>query len=178
MEWNQSDIIKACRKQNKKAQKALFQRYSKQFYGLCLRYVNNREVAEEVLMDAFMDIFKNIKKYKTKSFEAWMKSIVVHKSIDYYRKHKNDPMFSDVDTDYAGGLSNPQTNDVEMDELLKMLYTLPSGYRMVFNLFAIEGYQHKEIAKQLGISESTSKTQFLKAKQKLQIIMEKGGYHG
>jgi len=178
MEWNQSDIIKACRKQNKKAQKSLCQRYRKQFYGLCLRYVNNREVAEEVLMDAFMDIFKNIKKYKTKSFEAWMKSIVVPKSIDYYRKHKNDPMFSDADHAISGELSNMQTNDVEMDELLKMLYSLPAGYRMVFNLFAIEGYQHKEIAKKLGISESTSKTQFLKAKQKLQVMMEKGGYRG
>lgn len=178
MEWDQNEIIEACKKQDEQAQLALFQRYKKQFFGLCMRYVNHKEVAEEVLMDAFIDIFKNIKRYQEKSFESWMKSIVVHKSIDYYRKHKNDPIFSESTFELEKQASSLSYSKVETDDLFKMLHSLPSGYKMVFNLYAIEGYQHTEIAKKLGITVSTSKTQLFKAKQKLQEMLEKGGYHG
>ncbi len=178
MEWNQSEIIEACKKQDEQAQMALFHRYRRQFHGLVLRYVNHKEVAEEVLMDAFIIIFSRIKVYKDQSFESWMKSIVVHKSIDYYRKHKNDPIFTDIDSEESLGSTNNGTSKIETEDLLKMLHFLPAGYRMVFNLHTIEGYQHKEIAKQLGISVNTSKTQLHKAKLKLQGILEKGGYNG
>ena len=178
MEWNQSEIIEACKKQDEQAQMALFHRYRRQFHGLVLRYVNNKEVAEEVLMDAFIIIFSKIKVYKDQYFESWMKSIVVHKSIDYYRKHKNDPVFYDIEGEDSIQISQNSANKIETEYLLKMLHFLPAGYRMVFNLHAIEGYQHKEIAKQLGISVNTSKTQLHKAKLKLQTLLEKGGYNG
>lgn len=178
MEWNQAEIIEACKKQDEQAQMALFHRYRRQFHGLVLRYVNHREVAEEVLMDAFIIIFSKIKAYKDQSFESWMKSIVVHKSIDYYRKHKNDPVFSNIECEESLQISQNGSSKIETEDLLKMLHFLPAGYRMVFNLHAIEGFQHKEIAKQLGISVNTSKTQLHKAKQKLQLLLEKGGYNG
>ena len=178
MEWNEAEIIKACERQDQQAQIALFHRYRKQFHGLCRRYVNSEEVAEEVLMDAFMVIFKTIKKLKGKSLTNWMRSIVVHKSIDYYRKHKNDPVFLEIDTALTKKPSRMQNNQAEVNDLLKMLHALPPGYRMVFNLHSIEGFQHKEIAKQLGISVNTSKTQLHKARIKLQAMLEKGGYHG
>jgi RNA polymerase sigma-70 factor (ECF subfamily) len=178
MEWDQKAIIKACIRQDEQAQMALFQRYRGQFFGLCMRYVNNHQVAEEVMMDAFLDIFKNIKKYKEKSFEAWMKSIVVHKAIDYFRKHKNDPVFSESEFLLEKQSAQTPVSKVETDDLLQLLHCLPAGYKMVFNLHVIEGYQHHEIAKKLGISKNTSKTQLHKAKQKLQELLEKGGYHG
>lgn len=178
MEWNEAEIIKACKNQDQQAQMALFHRYRKQFHGLCRRYVNNMEVAEEVLMDAFVVIFKTIKSHTGKSFESWMRSIVIHKAIDYYRKHKNDPVFYEIETALIKRPGSTQNNNVETDDLLKMLHTLPPGYRMVFNLHSIEGYRHKEIAERLGVSINTSKTQLFKAKQKLQAMLEKGGYHG
>lgn len=178
MGWNQEEIIKACKNQNEQAQMALFERYRKLFFGLCMRYVNNREVAEEVMMDAFMDIFKGIKKYKENSFESWMKSIVVHKAIDYFRKHKNDPVFTESEFLMEKQYSHTPVSKVETDDLFNLLHCLPAGYKMVFNLHVIEGFQHHEIAKKLGISKNTSKTQLHKAKQKLQELLEKGGYHG
>jgi len=178
MEWNEAEIIEACKRQNQQAQIALFHKYRKQYHGLCRRYVNNIEVAEEVLMDAFVVIFKTIKSHKGKSLETWMRSIVIHKAIDYYRKHKNDPVFYEIETELIKKPSEEQYNNVEADDLLKMLHTLPPGYRMVFNLYSIEGFQHNEIAEKLGVSVNTSKTQLFKAKQKLQAMLKKGGYHG
>ncbi len=178
MEWNEAEIIKSCIKQDQQAQMALFHKYRKQYHGLCRRYVNNQEIAEEVLMDAFVVIFKKIKSHKGKSLEGWMRSIVIHKAIDYYRQHKNDPVFYEIETELLKKSTGEQKHTAEADDLLKMLHALPVGYRMVFNLHSIEGFQHKEIAKRLGVSINTSKTQLHKAKQKLQTMLEKGGYHG
>lgn len=178
MEWNLSDIISACKKQDKQAQMALFHYYHEKFYGICLRYSGNEEVAEEVLMDAFMKIFQKIDQYKDGSFVGWMKTIVIHQSIDYYRKHKNDPFYTEIEYELKKTPSNNTSQSLEAEELMQMLNQLPTGYRMVFNMYAIEGYQHKEIAEKLGISVSTSKTQYLKARKKLQQLLEKGGYGG
>ena len=178
MEWNLLDIISACKKQDQQAQMALFRYYHEKFYGICLRYLYNTEIAEEVVMDAFMKIFQKIDQYRDGSFEGWMKTIVIHQSIDYYRKHKNDPFFSEIDYELKKTPAPKASQLMEAQELMQMLSMLPTGYRMVFNMYAIEGYQHKEIAKKLGITESTSKTQYLKARKKLQQLLEEGGYHG
>lgn len=178
MEWNQAKIIEACRKKDKKAQKALFHHYKKQLLGLCLRYVNSREIAEEVLMDSFIAVFRKIHTCNTDTFEPWLKSIVVHKAIDYYRCHQNDPIFDEMEYILDKKAETQPAQNLEADELIKMLQHLPAGYRMVFNMYAIEGFQHKEIAEKLGISENTSKSQLRKAKARLQEILEKGGYHG
>jgi RNA polymerase sigma-70 factor (ECF subfamily) len=178
MEWNQAKIIEACRKKDKKAQKALFHRYKKQLLGLCLRYVNSREAAEEVLMDSFIIVFKKIDTCQVASFEPWLKSIVVHKAIDYFRAHKNDPVFDEIEYVLDKKTGTQPAQNLEADELMKMLRHLPVGYRMVFNLYAIEGFKHQEIAEKLDISENTSKSQFRKAKARLQELLEKGGYHG
>jgi len=178
MEWNEQSIIKACQKQSKEAQKCLLDKYKNKFLGICLRYIDNQEAAEEILMDSFMTIFQKIKDYKDKSFEGWMKTIVIHKAIDYYRKHKNDPIVSNIESEEWRAPQKHQNNSLATQDLLNMLATLPTGYKMVFNLFAIEGYSHKEIAEQLGVSVNTSKTQYHKAKLKLQELLKKGGYHG
>ncbi|NOR87230.1 MAG: sigma-70 family RNA polymerase sigma factor [Bacteroidales bacterium] len=177
MEWNEKDIIEACKKQNKQAQMALLHKYQNKFLGICLRYVDNQHIAEEILMDAFMAIFQKIKLYQENSFEGWMKTIVIHKSIDYYRKHKNDPIITNIETAEWRAPKKQQENSLETEDLLALLISLPTGYRVVFNLYAIEGYSHKEIAQRLGVSVSTSKTQLHKAKLKLQELITKGGYH-
>lgn len=177
MEWNLSDIISACKKQDKQAQMALFRLYHEKFLGICLRYLYKKEVAEEVLMDSFMTIFEKIDQYKADSFEGWMKTIVIHKAIDYYRKHKKDPVFTEIDTQINRIPSQKPNQKLEAEDLMKLLDHLPLGYRLVFNMYAIEGYQHKEIAEKLHISVSTSKTQYLKARKKLQEMMKKGGYN-
>ena len=178
MEWNQENVIIACKKQDKQAQMAVFSRYHEKFLGICIRYLYNKEIAEEVVMDAFMLIFQKIDKYNKDSFEGWMKTIVIHKAIDYYRSHKNDPKFSDYETsEWKTAAKSPQ-HHLEAQDLIKMLDFLPQGYRMVFNMYAIEGYKHHEIAEKMGISVSTSKTQYLKARLRLQEILKKGGYHG
>ncbi|OYT16398.1 MAG: RNA polymerase subunit sigma-70 [Bacteroidetes bacterium 4572_77] len=177
MEWKEQRIIKSCQKQDKKAQKLLLQKYKNKFLGICLRYVNHQEIAEEILMDSFMTIFQKINTYKKNSFEGWMKTIVIHKAIDYYRKHKNDPIITNIDAEQWQAPKKHQENTLETQDLLSLLNTLPTGYRMVFNLYAIEGFSHKEIAAQLNISTSTSKSQLHKAKLKLQESLLKGGYN-
>ena len=178
MEWSEQRIIKGCKKQSKKAQRILLHRYKDEFFGICLRYVDNEGVAEEILMDAFIAIFKKIYLYKENSFKSWMKTIVIHKAIDYYRKHKNDPYFSNIENEEWRISGKMQENNLETTELLRMLSTLPPGYRLVFNLYVIEGYSHKEISEQLSVTVSTSKTQLKKAKTRLKEILEKGGYYG
>lgn len=178
MEWNESEIISACKKQDKQAQMALFQKFHEKFLGICIRYLYRKHIAEEVLMDSFMRIFQKIDQYKAGSFEGWMKTIVIHKSIDYYRKHKKDPIFSDLEKASYWYPEKPMGNHLEAEELLQMLSSLPHGYRMVFNLYAIEGYKHREIAEKLEISENTSKSQYHKARMSLQDKLRKGGYDG
>lgn len=178
MEWNQEDMIKACKEQDKQAQMAMFRRYHKKLLGVCLRYLYNKEIAEEVLMDSFIVIFKKIDKYTDGSFEAWLKTIVIHKSIDYYRSHKNDPVFAEIEKNEWRTIKKTPQHGLEAQDLMRMLDYLPHGYRLVFNLYAIEGFKHKEIADKLGISVNTSKTQYHKARLRLQEILKKGGYHG
>lgn len=176
MEWNLSDIIIACKQQDKQAQMALFRLYYEKFLGICLRYLYKKEIAEEVLMDSFMTIFQKIDQYETDSFEGWMKTIVIHKAIDYYRKHKKDPILTEIDAKSDRVSFQKPNEQLEADDLMKLLDQLPLGYRMVFNMYAIEGYQHKEIAEKLRISVNTSKTQYLKARKKLQEMIKEGGY--
>jgi RNA polymerase sigma-70 factor (ECF subfamily) len=176
MEWNLSELITACKKNDKQAQMALFRLYHEKFLGICLRYLYQKEIAEEVLMDSFMTIFQKIDQYKSDSFEGWMKTIVIHKAIDYYRKHKKDPILTEIEN-HSNKVSVQKPNQkLEAEDLMKLLEKLPLGYRMVFNMYAIEGYRHKEIADKLGISVNTSKTQYLKARKKLQELMKTGGY--
>jgi RNA polymerase sigma factor (sigma-70 family) len=176
MEWNLSELILGCKKKDKHAQMALFHLYHEKFLGICLRYLYKKEVAEEVLMDAFMKIFQKTDLYKEGSFEGWMKTIVIHKAIDYYRQHKNDPVFTEIDTQANRISAHKPNQKLEAEDLMKLLDQLPMGYRLVFNMYAIEGFRHKEIANKLNISVSTSKTQYLKARKKLQVLMKKGGY--
>lgn len=138
-------------------------------YALCCRYVKDRMEAEDVLVIAFTKIFERIGQYKGEgSFEGWIRRVMVNESLTYLRKNKN--MYLETDIEAASREPDYQQleNQLEADDLLKLIEELPTGYRMVFNLYAIDGYTHQEIADQLGISENTSKSQLSRARALLQ----------
>jgi len=165
----ETEMIDGCLRQNRQAQQQLYQRYSGKMYGLCCRYVKDRMEAEDVLVMSFTKIFERIGQYKGEgSFEGWIRRVVVNESLTYLRKHKN--MYLETDIEDAAYEPDYQRleNELEANDLLKLVESLPVGYRTVFNMYAIDGYNHQEIADQLGISENTSKSQLSRARALLQ----------
>jgi len=169
-------LVELCRKGNSKAQYELYRLYSKAMYNTSLRIVGNREEAEDVLQEAFLDGFTKIDFYRGEStFGAWLKSIVVNKSIARLRNRRLH--FEDIDS-FPAEPADDENDDFEEDvntiQILKMLLNeLSSGYRLVLSLYLFEGYDHKEISQILGISEVTSRSQFIRAKQRLLELYKK-----
>lgn len=161
------ELIEKCLKNNREAQKELYNTYKDKLFVLCLKYCANREDAQDVLQDAFVEIFQNISNFQNKgSFEGWIKKIAINQSITKYKKSiKNVSM----DTDFK------EEEEIELDvlkitseEILKAIQELPNQYRLVFNLYFLDELSHKEIAEMLHISEGTSKSNLHRAKQILQ----------
>jgi len=168
------ELIEGCRRQDRQAQKRLYDQYASKFYALCCRYVKDKMEAEDVLITAFTKILNRIDQYTGEgNFEGWMRKVVVNDALSYLRKNKNMYLETDISAaDYEPDYEKLE-NQLEAEDLLKMIESLPTGYRIVFNLYAIEGYSHKEIADQLGISENTSKSQLSRARAALQkYLME------
>jgi len=159
------EIVKGCRKRNSRAQTELYNRFSGRFLGICRRYIGSIDEAEDIMIGGFMKIFEKIHQFKGEgSFEAWMTRIMVNDSLTYIRRNKSMSVnvsieSADKEPDYAMAESSLDT-----DQLLSMVDELPIGYRTVFNLYVMEGYSHKEIAKLLKISEGASKSQLSRAK--------------
>ena len=165
----ETELIDGCLRQDRQAQQQLYQRYAGKMYALCCRYVKDRMDAEDVLVMSFTKIFDRISQYKGEgSFEGWIRRVVVNESLTYLRKHKN--MYLETDIEDAAYEPDYQRleNDLEAGDLMKLIESLPVGYRTVFNMYAIDGYNHQEIADQLGISENTSKSQLSRARALLQ----------
>ncbi|MEZ4797398.1 MAG: RNA polymerase sigma factor [Flavobacteriaceae bacterium] len=163
---NLNQLIKACKKQQLSAQSELYIRYKDTLYMLCLKYCKNTEEAEDNLQDVFLSIFQNIKRYKGKgSFEGWMKRITINRAID---KYKNDNL---VDSEIKEDLLADTNTEIEefehklpLDDILKIIQELPNRYRLIFNLYEMDGYSHKEISELLKISIGTSKSNLHRAK--------------
>lgn len=166
---NLEQIIADCRKSNKKAQRLLYNEYAPLMLGICMRYAKDKQEAEDILQDGFLKIFLKINQYQGEgSFEGWMKRIIINTSITNYRKNLKRYYQEEIE-DYKEYKHTSENNsDFTKEELLNAIRSLPKGYQMVFNLFAIEGYKHKEIAEMLDIEETTSKSQFFRAKKLLQ----------
>lgn len=177
MEFNiyrsdEQELINGCRTRNRAAQKRLYDTFSSKMYALCCRYVKDSMEAEDVLITAFTKILDKIDQYKHEgSFEGWIRRIVVNESLTYLRRNRN--MYLETELEAADYEPDYQSlsDSLEAEDLLKMISELPSGYRIVFNLYAIDGYSHKEIAEQLGISENTSKSQLSRARTYLQKLL-------
>ena len=170
----EQELINGCIADRPKAQKSLFDIYAHKLYVVCLRYMKDQMRAQDVLQDAFVKIFAHISNYKSEgAFEGWLKKIAVNACLDQLRKDKK--LMTDVSIDDVSHKLSTNSFSAEKlmaDDLLKLVQALPDGYRTVFNLFAIEGYSHQEISSQLGISESTSKTQYLRARAYLKDRIE------
>ncbi len=157
-------LIKKCQKNNRKAQSELFHRYKDVLFALSLKYCKNYKEAEDNLHDSFITIFKKINQYNFKgSFEGWMKRITINKAIDKYKKTpiSNAPLHEDRIEDTK---IDVKTLNLSLDELLLSIQELPDRYRLVFSLYELDEYSHKEIAKMLQISEGTSKSNLHRAK--------------
>lgn len=165
------DIIKQCLKGNRKAQKALFEQFAPKMLYLCRRYAVDEHEAQDMTQEGFIRLFGNLDKFRnTGSFEGWVRRIFVNTAIKYYHheRHHNGVAAMDVVTAFEN--DEPGIlNALSERELLGLLSELPDGYRVVFNLYAIEGYSHAEIAELLHIQESTSRSQLVKARKMLQI---------
>tara|TARA_B110000503_G_scaffold133487_1_gene211073 strand:+ start:223 stop:783 length:561 start_codon:yes stop_codon:yes gene_type:complete len=152
---------------NREAQEQLFEQFSPKMLGVCRQYVKDNHHAEDLMLSGFLKVFVNLHKFKHEgSFEGWIRRIMVNTSISYLRK-KNLVDVSDEDFVFNDTATNNLEN-TSVEDIQKLIDKLPNGYKMVFNLFAIEGYKHSEIAEKLGISESTSKSQLFKARKLLQ----------
>ncbi len=168
IQTSEEQLIDLCRSGDRKGQKMLYERLSPLMLGVCRRYLKNLEEAEEVLLNGFLKVFSRIDQFQGNgSFEGWVRRIMVNESLNALKKRKMSFVDDDPETEQ---LMVDETDESRHNEelLLRMIDLLPQGYRTVFNLYAIEGYNHQEIADQLGISENTSKSQLSKARKNLQ----------
>jgi len=172
------ELIKKCTCGDLLAQKTFYEKFAGKMYGVCLRYMSGSDEAQDVLQDGFIKVFDNLSKYEKKgSLEGWVRRIIVNTALDQIRKNKK--YISNVDVDSVSYMLDDSSfivEELEADDLLKIINRLPVGYRMVFNLFAIEGYSHKEIASRLDITESTSKSQYSRARKILRTVLLKNEY--
>ena len=165
--------LNGCRKGNRDSQRKLYQHFYGYSMSICLRYAKNREEAAEVLNDGWLKVFAKIKQYDPDyPFKPWCRRILINSAIDYHRKIRQLPIFTDIeDVPEAEYVDIPQPMVSSMDDMLPILQLLPPVYRMVFNLAVFEEYKHHEIAETLGISIGASKSNLSKAKRKLRNIL-------
>ena len=163
-------LIDSCIKGDRAAQKALYDRLAPRMFPLCIRYVSDRDLAEDVLQDGFVTLFTRLQDYKGDgSFEGWARRIFVTTALMNLRK--KDALKMSDDLEAARGIRTDAPSQLQTlgyKDLMAMITELPPGFRTVFNMYAIEGYSHKEIGEALGISETTSRTQLSRARQWLQ----------
>lgn len=171
------DLAKALIKGDAKAQRMFYEKFSNRFLAICCRYISDRMAAEDLMVESMMKIFDKVSQFGFKgSFEGWTKRLVVNEALMYLRSKKMlEVAIDEVNESHN---SYDQSLDFESDELLKLIQSLPNGYRTVFNLYAIEGYNHNEIADMLGISEGTSKSQLSRARAILQEQLTKNERYG
>ena len=171
------ELIKGCLHKKQAFQKMLFDRYAPAMLGLCQRYIKDHHEAECIMIEGFSTVFRSIKQFSQKgSFEGWIKRIMINCCLGYLRKNKS--FILQVEISEANAIIDDSISDhLENEELLRMIERLPAGYRTVFNLYAIEGYSHKEIARELKISINTSKSQLSRARILLQrFLLEAAAY--
>ncbi|RYU83295.1 RNA polymerase sigma factor [Hymenobacter persicinus] len=165
----EAELIAACRQGSVRAQKQLYEQFAGMMFGVCLRYLRHREDAEEVMLGGFAKVFRALDSYRHEgSFEGWIRRIMVNEALGQLRR--KEPMHLAIDDSHVELAVTPAEAESQLNaaDMLAVLAQLPAGYRTVFNLYALEGFSHAEIAEMLGISEGTSKSQLSKARAMLQ----------
>lgn len=173
------EIIELSKAGNQKAQYQLYSIYSKAMFNICHRMLNNLEEAEDLLQDSFCDAFMKLGTFRYESsFGAWLKRIVINKCINWIQKKKIKLIFpEELDESIQNAETEMDYEDINMEviRIHQAIGQLPDGYRIIFSLYAIEGYDHTEISEITGISESTSKSQYLRAKKRIKEILKSNG---
>ncbi len=167
------NIVEKCKKGNRQAQFELYRLYSKAMYNICLRMVKNQLDAEDILQNSFVDVFTKLHTFKFQSsVGAWIKRIVINNCINYLKRNKI--YFEELEPGHANVVEIPVVEEEKLDVRLihQAIFELPDGYRIVFTLYLLEGYDHKEISEILDISEATSKSQYSRARKKLKEIVQ------
>jgi RNA polymerase sigma-70 factor (ECF subfamily) len=165
---NEAQLIKKAAKDHRDAQHALYEMHAPKMLSVCRYYIKDVQQSEEVMLNGFFKVFTQLKTFKSEgSFEGWIRRIMVRESISFLRKKKRLE-FSADDMEIYEEPDNDVHTEMDVDDIQQLIDKLPDGYRMVFNMYAIEGYKHNEIAAMLDIAESTSKTQLFKARKMLQ----------
>lgn len=173
MTFSEDDLIEGCIRGDRTRQRQLYERFARKMFVVCLRYAKSRLEAEDVLQEAFIKVFEKIKDFRRDCpLEGWIKRIVINIALNQNRSKLYLFPAVDVDDlhDYAD--ENTSLSDFNFQELLAMIQELSPRYQVIFNLYAIEGYQHNEIAAMLGISEGTSKSQYARARAALRQMIE------
>jgi RNA polymerase sigma factor (sigma-70 family) len=169
----EQEIIEGCLKNKASAQEKLYSLYSRRMMAVCLRYTRSRFEAEDIFHEAFVKVFKSMHSWQGGSFEGWMRRIFVNTAINHY--HQNKKYFDHVDSTHAESMMTSNENVISQlsnQELLELINRLPDGYKLIFNLHVVEGYNHGEIATMLNIAEGSSKSQLSKAKTYLKKLIE------
>lgn len=166
-------LIEGCLAGKRKAQNELYSRFAPMLFGICLRYAANRIEAQDMLQEGFVKVFSSLSSYESKgSFEGWVKRITINNALNHIRSNGRQQIFADFSEIENMPEPVPEMDETlpqpDADTMLRLIQELPQGYRMVFNLYVFEDYTHKEIAEAAGISENTSKTQLMRARNLLQ----------
>lgn len=165
---NEKQLIKKAASNHRDAQHILYQMHAPKMLSVCRYYIKDVQQAEEVMLSGFFKVFTQLKTFKAEgSFEGWIRRIIIREAISYLRKKKQLEFLAD-DMEVYDEPTNYTDAELDVDEIQQLIDKLPEGYRMVFNMYAIEGYKHSEIAEMLDIAESTSKSQLFKARKLLQ----------
>jgi RNA polymerase sigma-70 factor (ECF subfamily) len=168
----EKDIIALAVDNNRHAQQKIYSKYSPKMLGICRQYIKDLQQAEDIMITAFMKVFTNLKNFEHKgSFEGWIRRIMVNECISYIRVQKKVSFLEDEF--YVEDTFNNIESQFSVEDIQTLIDSLPDGYKMVFNLYAIEGFKHQEIAKMLGINEGTSKSQLSHARKMLKEQINK-----
>lgn len=171
--------MRGCQTGDRKSQELLYKSTSSKMLGVCMRYAKDQFEAEDMLQIGFVKVFTKLNEFRWEgSFEGWMRKIMVHTSIEIYRKNLRTLHVVDItETNHQEAVSDFDMSSINIKDLLRLIQNLSDGYRMVFNMYAIEGYSHKEIGEQLGISEGASKSQLSRARAVLKSqVLKLEGY--
>lgn len=168
--YTDKELVERCLAKDPKAQEFLYKRFSRRMYGVCLRFARNTLEADDILQEGFIKVFSFLKDFRNEgALEGWIRRTIVNTAINYYNSRQPD--WSEISIEKAESHTSSSESILETisaNELLKLIQDLPEGYRLVFNLYVIEGYNHQEIAEMLNISENTSKSQLSRARAALQ----------
>ncbi len=167
-----SDLIRGCMQSDRRMQEELYRRFSPRMYAVCLRYAGNAEEAEDILQEGFIKVFKKLDSFRNEgSFEGWIRRIFVNTAIEHFRRKKYLLPVTEKEENTIEGKYISVLDELGAKDIMALVQELSPGYRTVFNMYVVEGYTHKEIADQLGISEGTSKSQLSRAKVILQDMV-------